>query len=120
MIFDDPEFDGIPVGVIREAMIAEGLSVYPTWGLVHRFNLFNLPERAYRVCECSVTESLSPRILWMLHAFLGAAPADLEKIGDAIEKVTTDVAALKKYATASAEARASVHSLVSGSKGVRR
>jgi dTDP-4-amino-4,6-dideoxygalactose transaminase len=96
MLFDDPSFEDVPISAIRQAMAAEGLPLSPTWGPVWEFNLFNLPPEAYRVDHpCAVTEALTSRLLWLLHAYLGLGRDDLETIAEVIEKVCDNVDALR-------------------------
>jgi dTDP-4-amino-4,6-dideoxygalactose transaminase len=96
LLFDDPMFDGVTVAALRAALAAEGLPLSPTWGPVWRFNLFNLPAGAYRVEEpCTVTEQLSPRVLWLLHAYLGLEQKELDTIADVIEKVCDNLDELR-------------------------
>jgi dTDP-4-amino-4,6-dideoxygalactose transaminase len=96
MLFDDPAFDGVTVSSLRGAMAAEGLPLSPTWGPVWEFNLFNLPPGAYRVDHpCIVTEAVTPRLLWLLHAYLGLGEEGVEAIAEVIEKVCDNVDALR-------------------------
>jgi L-glutamine:2-deoxy-scyllo-inosose/3-amino-2,3-dideoxy-scyllo-inosose aminotransferase len=99
MIFDDPSYADIPVSVIQKAVLAEGVQLIPTWDPVYRFILFNLKPEAYRVDQpCTVTEQLVPRILWLLHTYLGQEMAEVEKVADVLEKVATNTDALRAYA----------------------
>jgi L-glutamine:2-deoxy-scyllo-inosose/3-amino-2,3-dideoxy-scyllo-inosose aminotransferase len=99
MMFDHPSYGDIPLTVLKKAICAEGLPVMPTRDPVYRFILFNLKPEAYRIDqECLVTERVIPRILWLLHCFLGLDMDKLEKVADAIEKVVSNVAELRAYA----------------------
>jgi dTDP-4-amino-4,6-dideoxygalactose transaminase len=101
MIFDDPEYQDVPLMNIQKAMNAEGLPIYKTWDPVYRFVLFNLKPEAYRInSECSVTESVGGRVLWLLHAYLGLEAGKLEKIADVIEKVASNIESLRVYVAA--------------------
>lgn len=99
MIFDSPEYADVPIGIIQSAMAAEGVRPIRTWGPVYRFILFNLARGAYRIDQpCTVTEEVGGRVLWLLHVYLGLDPDELEKIGDAIEKVASQMDALRTHA----------------------
>jgi dTDP-4-amino-4,6-dideoxygalactose transaminase len=99
MIFDDPEYDDIPLSVIQQALVAEGLPALPTWDPVYRFILFNLQPGTYRIDQpCSVTEHVGRRILWLLHAFLGLDSQQIEKMADAIEKTMRNTDDLRVHA----------------------
>lgn len=99
MIFDDPSYSDIPVSLIQKAMAAEGLPAVPTWDPVYRFILFNRKPEEFRVDQpCTVTEQVTPRILALLHAYLGQDHEVLERIADIIEKVVIQVDELRRYA----------------------
>lgn len=99
MLFDDPSYADIPLSVISKALTAEGLPVLTTWGPVYQFVLFNLERDAYRIDQpCTVTEHVSQRMLWILHALLGLEPSAIERMADAIEKVIQNVNELRDFA----------------------
>jgi L-glutamine:2-deoxy-scyllo-inosose/3-amino-2,3-dideoxy-scyllo-inosose aminotransferase len=99
MLFDDPEYADIPIGVIHKAMKAEGLSLVRGEGPIYRYILFNLHPEQYRVDEpCTVTEQACSRMLWLLHAYLGLDESQIAKMADAIEKVTANLDELRMYA----------------------
>lgn len=101
MVFDHPEYAGIPLELIQNALVAEGLQVEKTWGPVYKFILFNLSPDAYRVDHpCVVTEQISARMLWILHTNLGFDMRIVEKIADAIEKVVSNSTQLRAHARA--------------------
>jgi len=96
MLFDDPEYADIPLPIIRDALVAEGVDVIKTWGAVFRFVLWNLSPDEYRIHEdCRVTDAVGGRLLWMLHAYLMLEMRDIERIAEAIEKVMGNVGDLR-------------------------
>lgn len=102
MIFDHPEYAGIPLELIQKALGAEGLHVEKTWGPVYNFILFNLSPEAYRVDQpCVVTERIGAQMLWVFHPHLGLSTGEVEKMADAIEKVMVNSAELRLQARAS-------------------
>ncbi|WP_161965833.1 DegT/DnrJ/EryC1/StrS family aminotransferase [Steroidobacter cummioxidans] len=99
MLFDDPMYADIPVGVIHAAIKAEGLTLIPGEGPIYRFILFNLGPEEYRIDQpCPVTERACSRMLWVLHAYLGLDRTHIERIADAIEKVISSPDELRRYA----------------------
>lgn len=101
MMFDHPAYADIPLELIQDALVAEGLQVEKTWGPVYDFILFNLSPDDYRVDQpCVVTEQISARMLWILHTNLGLDVREVDKIADAIEKVMTNSAELHGQARA--------------------
>jgi dTDP-4-amino-4,6-dideoxygalactose transaminase len=108
MVFDDPAYADIPVEAIQKALAAEGLPVLRAEGPIYQFILFNVEPEAYRIDQpCVVTENACERILWVLHAYLGLERAQIEKIGDAIEKVMSNIDALRERGSISATRLAS-------------
>lgn len=102
MIFDHPDYADVPIEVIQEAMTAEGVRPIKPWGPVYRFVLFNLAREDYRIDQpCTVTEGIGGRVLWLLHAYLGLEAGELEKIGDVIEKVASQIHELRRHAKGS-------------------
>nr|WP_053000226.1 DegT/DnrJ/EryC1/StrS family aminotransferase [Sphingomonas sp. Y57] len=88
MIFDHPDYRAISMPRIKEALVAEGVTVLPTWGPVYDYILFNLPRELYRIpAPCDVAHGVSPRMLWLIHPYLGLAAEEIEKIAEAIERV---------------------------------
>lgn len=99
MLFDDPEYADIPVGVIHKAIKAEGLSLVRGEGPIYRFILFNLGPEEYRIDQpCVVSERACSRMLWLVHAYLGLGENRVKSIADVIEKVITRPDELRDYA----------------------
>jgi dTDP-4-amino-4,6-dideoxygalactose transaminase len=108
MLFDDPKYANVSVDTIQKALAAEGLPVLRAEGPIYEFILFNVNPEAYRIDQpCVVTENACARMLWLLHAYLGLDRAQVERIGDAIEKVMSNVDALKEHGSISATRLAS-------------
>jgi len=100
MMFDDPEYSAVPMDVIQKALAAEGVPVFRAEGPIYKFVLFNVAPEHYRIDQpCRVTEHVCARMLWLLHAYLGLARPEVEKIADAIEKVMTNVDELRAHET---------------------
>lgn len=96
MVFDDPAYLEIPIEAIRQAILAEGLTLLRAEGPIYRFILFNLDQNAYRIDQpCSVTEMICARSLWLFHAFLGLGMEQTERIANVIEKVMANLDALR-------------------------
>jgi dTDP-4-amino-4,6-dideoxygalactose transaminase len=96
MIFDHPDYRDTPREMIFKALSAEGLQLHYTWGPVWKFRLFNLDPSCYRVHgACPVTEHTTDRMLWINHSYLGLDPLMINRIGDAIEKVVTNIEELR-------------------------
>jgi dTDP-4-amino-4,6-dideoxygalactose transaminase len=99
MMFDDPGYAHIPLAAIQKALVAEGVPAMATWEPVYRFVLFNLAADTYRIDQpCSVSEQVSGRVLWLLHAVLGLDTDVIERVGDAIAKVMANADELRSYA----------------------
>lgn len=99
MLFDDPLYADIPIEVIEKAFQAEGIEIIRAEGPIYKFILFNADPEAYRIDQpCLVTEQACSRMLWMLHVYLGLGDVQVQRIGDAIEKVMSNVAELKRFA----------------------
>jgi dTDP-4-amino-4,6-dideoxygalactose transaminase len=100
-IFDAPQYADIPIEIIHQAIQAEGLPMFRAEGPIYRFVLFNVAPSDYRLdSPCTVTELACARGLWLLHAFLGLEQPQLEKIAETLEKVVSNVDALRKHARA--------------------
>lgn len=92
MLFNAEEYAGIPTSVVQKALTAEGVPVQAVWHPTYRFVLFNLNPEAYRIDDpCTVTEHVSTHALMMSHAILGIEKNQIDKIADAIEKVTNNM-----------------------------
>jgi dTDP-4-amino-4,6-dideoxygalactose transaminase len=101
MMFDDPAYSEIPVDAIQKALAAEGVPVFRAEGPIYNFVLFNVDRDSYRIDQpCEVTERTCARMLWLLHAYLGLDNTEVEKIGDAIEKVARNIDQLRRCAAA--------------------
>jgi dTDP-4-amino-4,6-dideoxygalactose transaminase len=102
LLLDDPAYEDVPVEIIQRALQAEGVPLFRAEGPIYRFVLFNVAPDAYRIDQpCLVTERACTRILWLLHAYLGLDDNQIEKIGDAIEKVLGNLDQLRKYSHSS-------------------
>lgn len=98
-IFDAPEFSDIPLSVVRDAIAAEGLNLWPMDGPMYQFVQFNIAKDDYRMPEpCTVTEAISETALSMHHALLGQPDEEIQMIAEAIEKVATNLDELRKFA----------------------
>ena len=107
MMLDHPDYLGIPAALFKSAIEAEGMRLTPTWRPVYKFVLYNMPPESYRIPEpCTVTERVGPRVLWMLHAYLGLPMPEIERIGDVLEKVFLNIDSLRSRGDASAGVRA--------------
>jgi hypothetical protein len=103
LLFDDPAYADIPIEVLHRAFESEGLPFFRAEGPIYDFILFNVDREAYRIDKpCTVTEQACSRILWLLHAYLGLEHAQLEKIGDAIERVMCNTDQLRSLSRARA------------------
>lgn len=90
MIFDDPQYRHIPIETLRQAILAEGLTLLRVEGPIYGFILFNLSQDSYRIDRpCAVTEMTCDRALWLFHGFLGLGMEQVQRIAEAIEKVVT-------------------------------
>ena len=103
ILFDGAPLADIPMGVIHQAMAAEGMNGYLGYGAVDRHMLFNMPKSAFRIgpggCPVSHTGAAT-RLFAIGHSFLGAEPAEIERIGHAIAKVAKNHDALRRRAAA--------------------
>ena len=99
MMFDDPDYADIPLKVIQKAIMAEGLPIYPTWGPVYDFILFNLGKASYRLDSAGypVTDSISKHMLFVFHAHLGLGRERVKQIADILEKVVINTDELREY-----------------------
>jgi dTDP-4-amino-4,6-dideoxygalactose transaminase len=97
-ILDDPAYTDLPIEILHKAIEAEGLPMFRAEGPIYRYILFNLPQDHYRIDKpCSVTENTCARSLWLLHPYLALESSEVERIADAIEKVTVNVDDLRRY-----------------------
>lgn len=99
MFLDSPSYADISLDIFAKAFEAEGVPIYPTWGPVFQFVLFNLRKDAYRIDQgrSPVAEELSKHTLYLLHAYLGLDIDSIEMIAEAIEKVLKNCDQLREY-----------------------
>lgn len=96
MLFDDPAYADVPIENIQRALEAEGVPVFRAEGPIYDFVLFNVDPAEYGMGDpCTVTEATCARALWLVHPYLGLPESDLDKIADALEKVTQDIASVR-------------------------
>lgn len=96
IILDD-EIVTVPHAKICEAIAAEGLSINNTYGPVYKHVLWNLTGDKFRLPEggCTVADTIgSHNCLVLLHWVLGSEPEVIEKIGDILVKVLSNLHAL--------------------------
>jgi hypothetical protein len=82
-----------------QALAAEGLNLWPTYGAVYRHMLFTMPEEEYRIAgeRCAVAEEVvTPNAVALPHHYLGADEQTIDLIGEAIAKVAANADALRR------------------------
>lgn len=90
----------VPAVQIQKACAAEGFNPYRTYGPVYQHMLFNLKPSQYRIAggRCRVAEGpASTHAIGMLHHWLGADNATLDRIGDIFAKVIAGAASLRSH-----------------------
>lgn len=105
--FDQGALAEVPLQLIIEALHAEGFySAGPTYGVVYRHILFNLPQSDYRIADggCPVAENIGMgRTAVMLHIGLGADDDDIDGIARALVKLDANAAELLAHAQSKTE-----------------
>jgi L-glutamine:2-deoxy-scyllo-inosose/3-amino-2,3-dideoxy-scyllo-inosose aminotransferase len=95
-LFDHPDFAGIPITLIRDAMQAEGLRIWVLDGPMYDFVLFNVSRDAYDIPRrCTVTEAISATALGLHHVQLGRPESELDQVAEVFEKVTSNLDELR-------------------------
>lgn len=88
-IFDREPARNVPTKRLLEALKAEGLGCYPTYGPVYNHMLYNMPTSAYRIHEtCRVAEEAGTRhAATLFHHYLATDEENIETIANIITKV---------------------------------
>ncbi len=89
IFFDGAEWEGIPIGKITHALIAEGArALNGNYGPVYKHMLFNLRPGEFRMPEggCPVCDRLCPRYLIVMHYGM-TYPENAEKLAAMIRKL---------------------------------
>jgi L-glutamine:2-deoxy-scyllo-inosose/3-amino-2,3-dideoxy-scyllo-inosose aminotransferase len=98
MIFDDLLYADVPIEVIQQGLVAEGVPVRRIYEPMNGFILFNLDPGDYRIDQqCSVTEAASRRAVRLLHPYLDLGKDYLDRFAEAIERVSANIDLLRKY-----------------------
>ena len=87
LIFDGPEWDGIPKTRFLQALRAEGImGINGTYGPAYKHLLFNLHEKDYRNSGCPTAERLSEQMLVLMHWHMSHR-ANADALASAILKI---------------------------------
>lgn len=99
LIFDHPDFAGISLLTLQQALQAEGLALGQAAAPVHRHVLFNLEPDQYRIDLdlCPVSEATHARSLALYHYWLNLEPSTIEKVADILVKVANHCDSLRRY-----------------------